>query len=323
MEQLKDYLLNFGIFSKNDYLDKYVELIESNRDRQKEKYKTDKHHIIPRSYYKKHGIVIDNSDNNTVNLLYKDHILAHYYLCLCLSDNVLRWDSEYAIRYLLNNPNFKASPEYTQERTLIESLDNYQLLHEELLQHIGDIHRGKTLSIEHRQKLSEANKKPKSLATRQKISKARLGIKLAENTKKKLSEINIGKVMSDSAKKKISDNAKINPNYGFKGHAHTEEAKKTLSEKARAQWSSESLRAEQSQRQKNRKFHWYTNGVDNIQVNEGDQIPAGYYRGKSVSEATRQKLRESLTGYEPWNKGKSLSEEHKAKLRKPKRKKEN
>lgn len=319
MSQLKDYLLDFGIFSENDYLGKYIDLIELNRDRCKEKYKTNKHHIIPQSYYKRHNIAVDNSNNNTVNLLYKDHILAHYYLCLCLSDNTLKWDSEYAIRYLLNNPNFKASPEYEQERTLIESLDKYQLLHEELLQHIGDMHRGKTLSASTRQKMSKARKGIKlAESTRQKISKARLGIKLSESTKKKLSEINTGKVLSDSTKKKISD-----ANRGKKGTPHTTESKKKLSEKARAQWSSESNRAEQSQRQKNRKFHWYTNGVDNIQIDEGDLIPAGYYKGKSVSEATRQKLRESHIGYEPWNKGKSLSEEHKAKLRKPKRKKEN
>ena len=57
-------------------------------------------------------------------------------------------------------------------------------------------------------------------------------------------------------------------------------------------------------------------------VNEGDLVPEGYYRGKSVSEATRQKLSDVHKGQEAWNKGKSLSEEHKAKLRKPKRKKE-
>lgn len=324
MKQLKDYLLDFGIFYENDYLEKYVDLIESNRDRPKEKYKTNKHHIVPQSYYKRYNIVVDNSDNNIINLLYKDHILAHYYLCLCLSDNKLRWDSEYAIRYLLNNPNFKASSEYEQERTLIESLDKYQLLHEELLQHIGDMHRGKTLSASTRQKMSKARKGIKlAELTRQKISKARLGIKLAESTKKKLSEINTGKVLSDSTKKKISDNAKTNLNYGFKGHTHKEDSKKKLSEKAIAQWSSESNRVEQSQRQKDRKFHWYTNGVDNIQVNEGDPVPEYYYRGKSVSESTKQKLRESHIGKEAWNKGKSLSEQHKANLRKPKRKKDN
>ena len=203
MNQLKDYLLDFGIFYENEYLEKYVDLIELNRSGCKEKYKTNKHHIIPQSYYKRHNIVIDNSNNNIVNLLYKDHILAHYYLCLCLSDKALRWDSEYAIRYLLNNPNFKALPEYTQERTLIESLDKYQLLHKELLQHIGDLHRGKTLSASARQKMSKARKGIKlAESTRQKISKARLGIKLAESTKKKLSEINTGKVMSDSTKRR-------------------------------------------------------------------------------------------------------------------------
>ena len=88
MKQLKDYLLDFGIFYENDYLEKYVDLIESNRDRPKEKYKTNKHHIVPQSYYKRYNIVVDNSDNNIINLLYKDHILAHYYLCLCTNGTI-------------------------------------------------------------------------------------------------------------------------------------------------------------------------------------------------------------------------------------------
>ena len=30
--------------------------------------------------------MIDNSASNTVNLFYKDHVLAHYYLALCAKD---------------------------------------------------------------------------------------------------------------------------------------------------------------------------------------------------------------------------------------------
>lgn len=33
--------------------------------------------------FQTNSLEIDNSKENLVNLYYKDHILAHYYLCLC------------------------------------------------------------------------------------------------------------------------------------------------------------------------------------------------------------------------------------------------
>lgn len=87
MQELKKKLLSLGIFEDNEYLDFYCTLIDKNKDTKKEKFKTQKHHIIPKCYYKLNNLEIDNSDSNCVNLLYKDHILAHYYLCLCVDNN--------------------------------------------------------------------------------------------------------------------------------------------------------------------------------------------------------------------------------------------
>lgn len=67
----------------NEYLDLYVELINSNLNKPKEKYKTQIHHIIPKYYFKDLNIPVDNSKNNLINLDYKDHIKAHYYLYKC------------------------------------------------------------------------------------------------------------------------------------------------------------------------------------------------------------------------------------------------
>lgn len=282
MNELKQQLLSYGIFYDNDYFNKYIELINNNKNRSKEVYKTNSHHIIPRSYFKRNNIDIDNSDNNTVNLLYKDHILAHYYFCLCTSIPELKWDSEYSIRYILNNKNFKCLPEYSQERELIESLDKLQELYEELKHHIGDIHRGKKLSNKQREILSTVNKRPKSEETKKKISLSKKGIKCKESTKEKLSIINKGKKLSEETKKKISDNSKINENYGFRGKHQTEESKKLISEKALLQWSSEEMRDRQSERQRNRKFHWYNNGDVCIQINDGDEIPSGFIKGRFI-----------------------------------------
>ena len=47
MQNLKEKLLSLGIVEDNEYLDFYCTLIENNRDTKREKYKTQKHHIIP------------------------------------------------------------------------------------------------------------------------------------------------------------------------------------------------------------------------------------------------------------------------------------
>ena len=82
-QELKVKILATNYFIDNEYLDKYCELIELNKNTKKERPKTQSHHIIPVSYFKLSELPIDNSKENRVNLLYKDHILAHYYLCLC------------------------------------------------------------------------------------------------------------------------------------------------------------------------------------------------------------------------------------------------
>ena len=82
-EQLKIKLLATEVFEDNEYLDQYCGLIIQNELTEKERPKTQSHHILPKSYFNLKGLRVDNSKSNLVNLLYIDHILAHYYLCLC------------------------------------------------------------------------------------------------------------------------------------------------------------------------------------------------------------------------------------------------
>ena len=44
---------------------------------------------------------------------------------------------------------------------------------------------------------------------------------------------------------------------------------------------------------KNKKMHWYTNGVSNLSICEGEPIPEGFYRGRVVSEESKIKNRNS------------------------------
>lgn len=86
MKNLKEYLLELELVKDNCYLDAYVKLVQDNEDTQGIKYETQKHHIIPKYYFVSRNLIVDNSINNIVTLLYKDHILAHYYLALCSYD---------------------------------------------------------------------------------------------------------------------------------------------------------------------------------------------------------------------------------------------
>jgi hypothetical protein len=92
---MKNLLLSTGYFIDNEYLDLYVDLINSNMDT-KSSDATQVHHILPRCYYSIVNEVVDNSKNNLVTLLYKNHLLAHYYLSLCSKSN-LRYNLEIAL----------------------------------------------------------------------------------------------------------------------------------------------------------------------------------------------------------------------------------
>lgn len=90
----KEFLLNLGCFIENEYLDFYLQLINANYENKAGKY-FEKHHIIPRSYFKLNNLLIDNSKTNTVFLSHFNHCLAHYYLCLCLIGE-LKYKNQYA-----------------------------------------------------------------------------------------------------------------------------------------------------------------------------------------------------------------------------------
>ena len=77
---IKNTLLGTNEFLDNEYLDKYVNLITSNKFTKKEVYKTQRHHIIPRCYYRNNNLIVNNEPDNLVNLLFKDHVLAHCYI---------------------------------------------------------------------------------------------------------------------------------------------------------------------------------------------------------------------------------------------------
>ena len=55
----KQKLLDLAIFIDNEYLDKYIYLI-NNYNKQYTKFETQRHHIIPRAYFKHNKIITCN-----------------------------------------------------------------------------------------------------------------------------------------------------------------------------------------------------------------------------------------------------------------------
>ena len=88
-------------FIDNEYLKKYCQLIERNtRTTQKSKY-IHKHHILPKSWFKLTNNTVNNELVNLVNLPYREHFLAHYYLCLCTQDP-FKYANQLALMCLLS-----------------------------------------------------------------------------------------------------------------------------------------------------------------------------------------------------------------------------
>lgn len=100
--ELKNKLLQINLCVDNEYLDKYVDLIISNLNTKHINFKTQRHHIIPAFYFENLNIEIDNSKENLVNLNYKFHILAHYYLALCSVDKYKVYANVCSMKFLEN-----------------------------------------------------------------------------------------------------------------------------------------------------------------------------------------------------------------------------
>lgn len=164
----KDYLLSLNIVEDNEYLTKYIALLEQNKATPYIPGKTECHHGIPVSSYqyrydyktRQAALKKANEDehNLLVNLLYKDHILAHYYLALCSKDP---YKEKNIYAFILMTQNKYRYIDEIDFITFIDSLDDYQQLYEYFYSFLK-----RPLSLEIREKISAANKgKKKPLRT--------------------------------------------------------------------------------------------------------------------------------------------------------------
>ena len=115
-------------FIDNEYLLKYCELIGKHiRTKQVPKL-TNKHHVIPKLWFKLNKLPVDNSLSNLVNIPYREHILAHYYLCLC-TENPLLYGNQLALICLLSRNKINII-----DKQLIQNLPLYNNIYENYLE---------------------------------------------------------------------------------------------------------------------------------------------------------------------------------------------
>lgn len=212
---LKEKLIEIGLCVDNEYLDKYCELIESNRNTKREKFKTQKHHFIPIIYYKinynlktrKEAEYYSKNDKNNflVNILYKDHVFAHYYLCLCCNDKY-KYYLIHAINCIIGNAK-KFCEDYSDviNNFNVNQVNRLQELYEYRNLYMSQKYKGRKLSSETVKKMVDSRK--------------RHGYKHSEETKRKISEANKGKQgallgthLSEETKKKLSATKKMRGN---------------------------------------------------------------------------------------------------------------
>lgn len=92
IQKVKTKLLELG-YIDNEWLAKYLEMLEANLVTPRNRKSTQAHHAIPvnsywasdEPYNRNEAIKLARLDNHNfeVNLLYKDHLLIHSYLTLC------------------------------------------------------------------------------------------------------------------------------------------------------------------------------------------------------------------------------------------------
>ena len=226
----------------NEYYRKYIELIDYAKSEEYELQEYyEKHHIVPRSFYEKKHMSIDNSDDNLVALNLTDHFLCHWYITKCCVQKMKR-SMEYAVVLMSNMVNCKTNREDTAIAKAVafalSKVDKMRIpVSEETRRKISEAKTGKHHSEETKKKIAEAMTGIVFTEEhRKKISEAKSGEKAywygkhhTEETKKKMSESRTERVLTEEYKKKLSESMTGEKNPMFGKH-HTEESKNRIRE---------------------------------------------------------------------------------------------
>lgn len=129
IEDIRIKLIATELYNDDQYLNFYIDLINKNINNTYVKHESQQHHIIPRYYFNLSNIKVDNSKNNLINLNFKDHILAHYYLAKASITKKSMYANITAISMMLGKLYLNLDDE-----DFISKLDDYQKMYEETRQ---------------------------------------------------------------------------------------------------------------------------------------------------------------------------------------------
>ena len=129
MYNVKETLLSKRGFVDNEFFEMYCRLIERNTRTPIRHRITNSHHILPKAWFKINKQTVDNTQSNLVNLVYRDHVLAHYYLCLCTTDE-LQYANELALMCLFSRKKLNVV-----DKQLVTKLPLYNNIYESYIKH--------------------------------------------------------------------------------------------------------------------------------------------------------------------------------------------
>lgn len=278
---LKEELLKLNFVVDNEYLDKYVELVETNRNTKREKFKTQKHHIIPKCISKIIQYQDENSKHNIVNLTHENHLYAHWLLYKIASTE-----------------NYK----YRLGNAIIEMADKKGNRHFETLSE----KKIKEIAMDYDEIVTFVNLE---------LSKRMKNRVVSEESKKKMSDywLNYHKNggISHHKNKKHSQESKNKISIGNRGKKRTKECRERMSKRMLGKVSNNKGKKlhysdEALLRIKSRQLKWFNNGEVEIRISKEDVlnkgvpenfIPGrlnGYQNNKESLERRNEKMRQKM-----------------------------
>lgn len=121
MQFLESRLLETSDFVAGEALTKYCKLIKSNQTKKDFSGQIQKHHILPRAWYKLHNKKLDNSASNTVLLTVADHVKAHLFLFQAAINPEVRAQNAAAVRCMCDLFSEELIDEYAEELNRVDT----------------------------------------------------------------------------------------------------------------------------------------------------------------------------------------------------------
>lgn len=269
----KQKLLSTRYLLNNEFLDQYVSLIVNNKnvDNNSISY-FEKHHIIPKAIYKLNKMRVDNDETNLCLLSYNDHMLAHCLLTKC-SIEPFRSKAISAVTMMMSH-----------ERLLDSvTVDDY-INNSDLQELIKNCKFGRKHTEEEISKISKSNKKPHNVHPKSEFKprhipankgKSYIELFTDEERQKKFRHKQNYVWITNNIEERLLPAEQIIPD-GFElGRLSlTQETKNKIAETAKSIGIKPPVLSG---------FKYYTNGIDTIKIFSNDEIPAGYYLGRTFN----------------------------------------